>query len=190
VKLWGANLRGANLEGANLEGANLEGANLEGENLEGENLEGENMEGANLEGANLWGAKLRGANLEGANLEGANLEGVTLDDATILPTGETWKVYRTEVVPSLLSNSLKIETLVAESWNVHSWSGCPMAMRFHTDKLEGVPALLRPRVEQFVQFFDARLLDGLPEEMGWIQKEPRPARPTKNNRGQQARPGK
>jgi hypothetical protein len=46
-----------------------------------------------------------------------------------------------------------------------------MATRFHTSGIEGVPALFRPRAKQFIQFFDARLLDDLPEEMGWIPKK-------------------
>jgi hypothetical protein len=169
--LYGANLPRANLYGANLSRANLSGANLSGANLYGANLYGANLYGANLSGANLSGANLSGANLSGANLPGADLSGAKLDKGTRLSTGETWEEYRRDVVGALLANSVAIEEIVAKSWQVHDWTGCPMAARFHTDKIGGVPALLRPRAEQFIQFFDARLLDDLPEEMGWLPKK-------------------
>lgn len=145
---------------ADLEGANLEGANLEGADLGGADLRGANLRRANLRGANLWRANLMGANLMGADLEEANL-----------PTGETWEDYKTKVVPELLTNSIPIEQIVATSWDIHHWSACPMATRFHCQGIDGIPHLLRPRVEQFVQFFDAHLLDTLPQEMGWLPKE-------------------
>jgi len=34
----------------------------------------------------------------------------------------------------------------------------------------GAPALLRPRFEQFIQFFDAHLVDELPSVMAWMKK--------------------
>jgi len=108
---------------------------------------------------------------ERADLRSANLRSAYLSKDTILPTGETWNVYRTDVVGALLANSVAVEEIVAKSWTVHDWTACPMATRFHTSSLEGVPALLRPRAEQFIQFFDARLLDDLPEEMGWLVKK-------------------
>lgn len=116
--------------------------------------------------ANLYEAYLYEAYLSKAYLSGAKL-----DKSTRLPTGETWEVYRKEVVASLLANSIAIEEIVAKSWNVHDWTSCPMATRFHTNDINGVPVLLRPRAEQFIQFFDAKLLDDLPEEMGWLPKK-------------------
>lgn len=132
---------------AYLEGANLIGVNLEGANLRNANLRGANLEGANLEGANLIGAYLIGANLEGA-----------LKDDTVLPTGETWKQYLTETLPALLTASGKSLESFTEHWECHSWDNCPMAHVFDTDDLSGVPILLRPRAEQFVQLFDAKLI--------------------------------
>jgi hypothetical protein len=171
---WLGNREGgvrADLSGANLREADLSGANLSEANLSGANLGGANLREANLRGADLSGANLSGAYLGGANLREADLSGANLDKNTTLPTGETWEEYRRDVVGALLANSVAVEDIVAASWHIHSWKACPMATRFHTGDISGVPALLRPRAEQFIQFFDARLLDDLPKEMGWIKGE-------------------
>jgi hypothetical protein len=155
ANLEGANLRGANLRGANLRGANLEGANLRGANLRDANLEGANLEGANLEGANLLGVNLRGANLRGANLEGVNLEGAK---DLRLPTGELLSEYIADVMPALLTGGGKALEDVAEHWGCHTWENCPLAFAYDCKGIEGLPPLLRPRGEQFVQLFDGGLL--------------------------------
>jgi hypothetical protein len=72
-----------------------------------------------------------------------------------LPTGETWDEYLTETVPALLTAGGKTLDSFAEHFACHSWNNCPMAHAFNTHGLEGVPLLLRPRAEQFIQFFDA-----------------------------------
>lgn len=109
---------------------------------------------ANLSGANLVRANLVRANLGDANLIGAHLIGARL------PTGETWAEYLTEVVPALLTAGGKELAAVAtkEHWDCHTWSNCPMAAAFGTETLSGVPALLRPRAQQFIQLFDAGLI--------------------------------
>jgi hypothetical protein len=109
-------------------------------------------DGESLSRANLDGANLDGANLTGANLCGANLTGATL------PTGETWAQYLDEVVPALcIAGGVPLE-IVASEWNCHTWRNCPMARAFSVNSLTGVPPLLRPRVEQFIQLFDAGLI--------------------------------
>jgi Pentapeptide repeats (8 copies) len=159
------------LSGADLSGADLRSADLRGADLHGAYLSGADLRSADLRSADLHGAILSGADLRSADLRGAILRKAALSEDTILPTGETWKVYRSDVVGALLANSVAVEEIVAKSWHVHAWTGCPMAARFHTDNIKGVPALLRPRAEQFIQFFDSGLLNDLPKEMGWIQKK-------------------
>src|SRR3990167_9395047 len=169
-----ADLRGANLGGANLGDANLGGADLRGADLRGADLGGANLGDANLGGADLRGADLRGANLGDANLGdaalgdanlgGADLRGADLGGAKnistaknmCLPTGETWDEYLRDVVPALLTSGGKTLESFQEHWKCHSWDNCPMAHAHSTSNLEGVPALLRPRAVQFIQFFDGR----------------------------------
>ena len=121
-----------------------------------------NLGDANLGDANLGDADLGGANLGGADLRGANLGDANLGDANlppaILPTGETWTEYLTDVVPALLTAGGKALQTFAEHWECHTWKNCPMAHAFNAPDLKDVPALYRPRAEQFIQFFDARLI--------------------------------
>jgi hypothetical protein len=170
ANLRGANLQGANLQGANLQGAYLQGADLQGANLQGAYLQGADLQGANLQGANLrgaylqdadlQGADLQGANLQGANLRGANLRGANLQDDTRMPHGETWGEYLEFVVPQLCMAGGKPLAAVAcdEHWKCNSWDNCPMAAAFDVNSEDQVPILLRPRVREFVQFFDAGLI--------------------------------
>lgn len=132
----------ADLGWANLRGANLRGANLFGANLYGANLSGADLSGANLSGANLYGAYLRGANLTGCTL----------------PTGDKWEEYLSDVVPALLTAGGKPLDSFVEPWKCHTWENCPMAWAFDGNGLDDVPILLRPRAEQFIQFFDAGLI--------------------------------
>ena len=121
------------------------------------------VENAVKQGAHLGGADLRGADLGGAHLGGADLGGADL------PTGEKWEDYRKQVVPALLNGSPEWVEKITNSWKNHSWENCPLATRYQTNSLAGLPILLRPRGEQFIQFFDAGLLDDLPEELGWTK---------------------
>jgi hypothetical protein len=159
ANLTGATLTGANLTGAYLTGAYLDVANLAVANLAGANLTGANLTGANLAGANLTGANLTGANLDGANLTGANLAGAKID-ATANITGEPWGEYLEKVVPALLTASGKslAEVVASGCWDCHEWANCPMAVAFGIDEPKKAPLLLRPRVEQFVRLFDAKLI--------------------------------
>lgn len=88
----------------------------------------------------------------------ANLSRADLKDAKDLrlPTGETWEEYLTETVPALLTAGGKALESFAESFSCHEWANCPMAHAFDTHDLSGVPLLLRPRAEQFIQLFDAK----------------------------------
>ena len=111
-------------------------------------------------GANLYGANLRSAYLDGAYLGGANLGGARLDGATRLTTGETWDEYLRETLPALLTAGGRAlaEVATAEHWDCHNWGNCPMHAAFGATGISGVPILLRPRAEQFIQFFDAKLI--------------------------------
>ena len=107
---------------------------------------------ANLNGANLSGADLSGANLSRANLSGANLSRAKL------PTGESWEDYLTEVVTALLQAGGERIGEIIGAWDCHSWGNCPISVAFSCHRIEDVPKLLRPRAEQFIQLFDARLI--------------------------------
>ncbi len=148
--------------GADLRDANLRDANLRGANLRDANLGGANLRDADLRGADLGDANLRDANLRDANLREADLRDADLRDAenppAWLPTGETWSQYLTEVVPALLTAGGKPLEGFAEHFQRHSWDNCPMAHAFSGHTLSDVPVLLRPRADQFIQFFDAGLI--------------------------------
>ena len=109
---------------------------------------------ADLRYADLSYADLSYANLRSANLRSAKF----LDTANI--TGEPWSDYLSRVVPSLLTAGGKSLAEVVESgcWECHSWENCPMAVAFGVHSVNDTPLLLRPRVEQFVQLFDAKLI--------------------------------
>lgn len=61
-------------------------------------------------------------------------------------------------MPALLTAGGKSLESFAEHWQCHTWNNCPVAHAFDTRDLSGVPPLLRPRAEQFIQFFDAGLI--------------------------------
>jgi hypothetical protein len=123
-----------------------------------------NLSGANLSRANLSGANLSRANLSGANLSRADLSGADLSDANlsgaILPTGEKWEEYIGQTVPALLAaGGRPVEAgWVRESWNCHDWANCPMHAAFNIASEVAGPILHRPRIRQFVQLFDAKLI--------------------------------
>src|SRR5262249_49372931 len=50
------------------------------------------------------------------------------------------------------------QVLKTGCWDCHEWTNCPMAEAFGVHDLSGVPLLLRPRADQFVQLFDAGLI--------------------------------
>jgi len=129
-------------------------ADFAGANLVEADFAGANLIGADLSGANLVGADLSGANLAGANLAGADLSGA------ILPTGETWETYLKDVVPALLCAGGKtvVDIVSGGHWDCHTWDNCPMAAAFGVNNVESVPTLWCPRVRQFIQFFDAKLI--------------------------------
>ncbi len=156
----GANLCDADLRGAYLRDADLRGAYLREANLRGANLRGADLSVADLRGAYLRDADLRGANLCGADLSGANLSGADLSGDTQMPYGEMWHEYLDKVVPQLCTAGGKPLSAVAcqEHWDCHSWDNCPMAAAFNVDSESDTPLLLRPRVREFVQFFDAGLI--------------------------------
>ena len=118
------------------------------------------FDGANLNGARLNGASLIGARLIDASLIGASLDGARLSEDTQLPTGEKWGEYLRETLPALFTAGGRTlgEVATEEHWSCHNWSNCPMHAAFGAEGISDVPILLRPRVEQFIQLFDARLI--------------------------------
>jgi len=164
LEVRGADLEEVNLQNANLQGANLQGANLQKSNLFKANLRGADLQGANLRQANLarvdlWDADCQDASFYEANLYGAKLGGtINLTGAT-LPTGETWEVYLSEVVPALCQAGGRSLAEVAAAWDFHNWEGgCPMAVAFGVKGISEIPLLLQPRVKQFIFFFDSGLI--------------------------------
>ena len=122
--------------------------------------EGADLRGADLGRANLGRADLGRADLRGANLRGADLGGADLRGKTVMPNGETWREYLEFVVPQLCMAGGKPLSAVAceEHWKCNSWDNCPMAAAFSVKSEADTPILLRPRVREFVQFFDAGLI--------------------------------
>jgi uncharacterized protein YjbI with pentapeptide repeats len=118
------------------------------------------VRGANLRCAYLQGANLQDANLRGAYLQGANLQDANLRGNTRMPHGETWQEYLELVVPQLCTAGGKLLSAVAceAHWTCNSWDNCPMAAAFDVHSEEETPLLLRPRVREFVQLFDAGLI--------------------------------
>jgi uncharacterized protein YjbI with pentapeptide repeats len=166
--LSGANLRGADLSGANLSGAYLRDANLRRANLRDADLRYANLSDANLRAAKLSGANLSRADLSGANLSRADLSGANLSDADLsaanlsdanMPGGYTFEVYKSDVVPALLTAGGKsLADVVSNAWDCHSWTNCPMAFAFGVNEIDQIPILHRENARLFIQLFDANLL--------------------------------
>jgi len=158
ASLIGASLIGASLDGASLIGASLIGASLDGASLIEASLKGASLDGASLIEASLKGASIIEASLKGASLKGASLIGASFDDNTILPTGESWRTYLSEIVPALCTAGGVSLAKVVAAWECHDWGNCPMSVAFGVDYDEQIPILLRPRANQFVHLFDAGLI--------------------------------
>jgi hypothetical protein len=62
------------------------------------------------------------------------------------------------VVPALCQSGGKTLADVAAAWDCHEWANCPMHVAFGAASESDCPILLRPRVTQFVQLFDAGLI--------------------------------
>ena len=160
VKVAGINLTGANLTNASLVNADLSGSDLSYADLSGSDLSGAKLTNANLSHAKLTNANLSDAKLIKTNLADAILDSMILTGSTILPTGDTWKSYIEEVVPILLTSGGKtlVDVLDTGCWDCHRWLNCPMHAAFDANEINDIPILFRPRAEQFIQFFDARLI--------------------------------
>ena len=106
-----------------------------------------------------WGhpANLRGAYLSGANLRDANLRGANLSDAIVTADGQTLTKYM-EWLPTLLTAGGKTVAEVAEHWDCHTWSNCPMHAAFGADDIQGVPEEWRGHARVFINLFDSGVL--------------------------------
>ncbi len=157
--------RKANLSDADLSGANLSAADLSGANLSAADLSAADLRDADLRAADLRAADLSAADLSAADLSAADLRDADLRDAKnvgdfTMPDGLLFSEYLRDVVPALLTAGGKtIEQIVAAgAWECHEWSNCPMAVAFGIVDQQHAPPLLRARVREFVQFFDAGLI--------------------------------
>ena len=106
-------------------------------------------------------ATLDGATLYGATLDGANLSRAKIHSSTRMETGETWETYLKETLPALMQAGGKSVSDVLKGWDCHAWENCPMSIAFDihgTADLEGIALLLKPRIDQFVRYFDAKLI--------------------------------
>ena len=105
----------------------------------------------------LWLADGGGGNrdvLRYADLRYADLSSADLRYA-VLPTGERFESYLSDVVPALLAaGGRPVEELVP-SFSCHKWANCPMHEAFGIERAADGPPLLVPRIEQFVHLFDA-----------------------------------
>jgi hypothetical protein len=63
-------------------------------------------------------------------------------------------------VPALLTAGGRsiADIVAAGAWQCNTWENCPMAEAFGVHTISSIPALLRPRAMQFIQFFDAELI--------------------------------
>lgn len=86
----------------------------------------------------------------------ARLDGANFPDSLVIDTGETWQEYREYTVPALLEAGG--HPVGKSAWGCYSWENCPMAQAFGVHEISQIPILYRPRVKQFIRFFDARLL--------------------------------
>ena len=77
-----------------------------------------------------------------------------------MPDGTKWETYLSETVPALLVAGGKTiaEIVQCGAWECHSWSNCPMHAAFGINNPNQGPTLLRPRIAEFMHFFDARLI--------------------------------
>jgi hypothetical protein len=105
------------------------------------------LSGVNLSGANLFGADLSRADLSRADLSRTNL-----------PSGETFEQYNEVVIKELCTVTGKSLEDVAKHWDCHNWDNCPMAFVFDVKSENNIPLLYKPRVMEFIQYFDAKLL--------------------------------
>ena len=129
--------------------------------LRGE-AEGEraDLRSAYLGSADLGSAYLGSADLGSADLGSADLRSAILSDDTYLPN-ESFADYKSDVLPALISAGGKTpqELVNAGAHLCNSWTNCPMAFAFDIHSEGDAPPLLKPRVREFVQLFDAHLLD-------------------------------
>lgn len=82
----------------------------------------------------------------------------------IMPDGIKFSQYLAEVVPALLTAGGKTmqQILASKCWDCHSWDNCPMHVAHGIKSTSDGPALLRGRIREFVQLFDAGMI---PEPM-------------------------
>ena len=121
---------------------------------------GADLRDANLSGANLRDADLSGADLSGADLSDADLSGAKNVGDFTMSDGLKFSEYLRDVVPALLTAGGKTVKEIVDSgaWDCHSWDNCPMHVAFGIEDANEAPPLLRARVKEFVQFFDAKLI--------------------------------
>lgn len=154
------NLNHANLRCAILHKANLSSADLSYADLSYADLSYADLSYADLAHANLCNAYLFEANLHKADLNHANLTDAKYVGDFTMPNGMKFSEYLRDVVPALLTAGGKTlaEIIAAKAWKCHSWRNCPMHVAFGIQNLAEGPPLLRARIEEFINYFDAGLI--------------------------------
>lgn len=170
------------LEGANLEQADLRNAWCYRTNFAKAELYGARCDYADLEQADLSQARCQGASFPAAKLRKAKLwqakfshcwwspwpltltvlNGAEMNEC-ILPSGEIWQSFVDQVSPQLLTlRGHNLADLVAASGWTPTVKRCqwPICLAFDTvsDDLHLFPALLQPRVAQWLHYFEAGIL--------------------------------
>ena len=136
----------------------LVGANLSWANLSGTDLSLANLREADLRSTNLIGADLTGANLIKAYLTDADFSGANLT-TTILPNGQIYEEYLKTLPELFTATGRKFEEIVTKDhWNCHQWNNCPMAAVFEVCSLQDIPAIWQEKAQDFITYFDARML--------------------------------
>jgi len=77
-----------------------------------------------------------------------------------MPDGMLFSTYKRDVVPALLTAGGKTmdEIRASGCWDCHTWTNCPMHVAFGISSPEEGPILLRSRIKEFVDLFDAGLI--------------------------------
>lgn len=177
-----ADLRMQALTLSSLRGANLQSIDLSYACICNVDFTDTDLSGATLVDADLSDCYLRRTNLSGANLAHSHFhychdEDVIFSDRTVLPSIVTWKEFREELIPKLLTHAgaTLAEMLIPDNWQSRTWPDCPMGRVFGGQWAISVPPELRPLVNQFMRLYDTgflplnelRRLYGLAPITGW-----------------------
>ena len=160
--LTSANMRSADMRHSDMRNANMRSADMRHSDMRSADMRNADMRNADMRSADMRSADMRCADMRSADMSGALMNRAMLNGANmrsaVLTTGESWEKYLSVVVPALCQAGGQPLVAVADAWNCHEWSNCPMRVAFGVRDEKDYPLLLQPRVAQFVQLFDAGLI--------------------------------